>query len=110
MSKNTKHEIHSHPKSVLSGVYYLTDSAKSGGLKLLLPNNHAQLYQNQKQLVNKNTLIFEHNNHEITKKDIVFYPNKNDMIIFNSYIFHYVEEYKDNLDRLCIAWDAKYTV
>ena len=81
--KNLGHAqpIHSHPKSTLSGVSYFKVDKNSGG---------------------------ELNLHFKNKK-MAFTPKINDLIVFNSNIFHSVNSYYGENDRIAIAWDAIYT-
>ncbi len=80
-SKNVGHESHNHPKSILSGVYYINVEKDFGGELNLTLNN------NQK----------------------TFVPTKYDLIVFNSSVFHSVSPYLGNRDRIAVAWDAVYT-
>ena len=118
MKKNTSHHRHFHPKSVLSGVIYAKKKFNNDGkLKILIPENNLAEYNFQKlhqHQVNK-TEIFDLRDNS-TKKKITndkifdFNPLNNEIIIFNSYFYHWVEEYKDTDDKISIAWDAIYTL
>ena len=81
--KNLGHsvEIHNHPKSALSGVYYFKVDKNSGG---------------------ELNLHFEN-------KKTEFIPEIKDLIVFNSNIFHSVNSYHGKNDRIAVAWDAIYT-
>ena len=81
--KNLGHSqlMHNHPKSTLSGVSYFKVEKNSGGELNLY-------FQNKKK---------------------EFIPENNDVIIFNSNVFHSVNSYYGNSDRIAIAWDAMYT-
>ena len=48
-------------------------------------------------------------NKNLDNKIFVFNPKENEIIIFNSYLYHWVERYNDTEDRISIAWDAIYT-
>jgi len=118
MKKNTSHHRHFHPKSVLSGVIYAKKKFNNDGkLKILIPENNLAEYNSQKlqqHQVNK-TEIFDLRDNSTKKKNINdkvfdFNPLNNEIIIFNSYLYHWVEEYKDTDDRISIAWDAIYTL
>ena len=78
---NEGHRSHNHPKSILSGVYYFKIVNDSGG----------------------------EINLDLENKKIRHTPHKNDLLIFNSNIYHYVEPYLGKNDRIAIAWDAIYT-
>lgn len=109
MSKNQNIKVHSHPKAVFSGVYYLTPSKTNGGLVILQPKNNKDIYEKSNITIYDNIIIHGKNISE-ENKNFKFSPDKNDLIIFNSYLYHYVEKYNDNSDRLCVAWDAIYTL
>ena len=108
MSQNQTHEIHNHPKSSLSGVYYLTESKNSGGLNILLPKNNLKKYKEIKETSYDDIELHNEKIKTILIDDLTFYPKKNQMIIFNSYIYHFVDKYTDTNDRISIAWDAIY--
>ena len=80
--KNEGHHSHNHPKSILSGVYYFEVQRDSGG----------------------------EINLELENKKITYSPKKNDLIIFNSSVFHSVNPYLGDKDRIAVAWDAIYTL
>ncbi len=80
--KNEGHHSHNHPKSILSGVYYVDVEDNSGGEIVL----------------------------ELENKKIVHFPKKNDLIVFNSSVFHSVNPYLNDKDRIAVAWDAIYTL
>ena len=46
----------------------------------------------------------------INTKSYKFNPNEKDMIVFNSYLYHSVENYSGKDDRISLAWDAVYTL
>lgn len=79
--KNEGHSLHNHPKSILSGVFYFKVDKDSGG---------------------EINLHFEN-------KKIEFKVQKNDLLMFNSHVFHSVNPYFGKNDRIAIAWDATYT-
>ena len=79
--KNEGHHSHNHPKSVLSGVYYFKINNNSGG----------------------------EINLDLENEKITHLPQKNDLLIFNSVVYHSVNPYFGNNDRIALAWDAIYT-
>tara|TARA_Y100000748_G_scaffold258606_1_gene225678 strand:+ start:63 stop:668 length:606 start_codon:yes stop_codon:yes gene_type:complete len=79
--ENQGHHSHNHPKSVLSGVYYFKINNNSGG----------------------------EINLELDDQKIQYTPKKDDLLIFNSSVYHYVNPYYGKNDRIAIAWDAIYT-
>ena len=80
--KNEGHHSHNHPKSILSGVYYVDVRNDSGG----------------------------EINLELENKKITHAPKKNDLIVFNSSVFHSVNPYLNDEDRIAVAWDAIYAL
>ena len=80
--KNEGHHYHNHPKSIYSGVFYVDFKENSGGEIILDIENNKKVYA----------------------------PKKNDLIIFNSSIFHSVNPYLSDVDRIAVAWDAIYTI
>ena len=79
--KNEGHHSHNHPKSVLSGVYYFKINNNSGG----------------------------EINLDLENEKITHLPQKTDLLIFNSAVYHSANPYFGNNDRIAIAWDAIYT-
>lgn len=79
--KNQGHTLHNHPKSLLSGVYYFSAESDKGG--------EIEIFLGQKKI--------EHS------------PRKNDLLVFNSNIYHSVKPYHGDKDRIAVAWDAIYT-
>ena len=79
--KNEGHSLHNHPKSVLTGVYYINvDIDKGGEIEIFKENNK-----------------------------IEYQPKKNDLLVFHSDIYHAVKPYYGNNNRIAVAWDAIYT-
>ncbi len=79
--KSERHHSHNHPKAVLSGVYYFKIDNNSGG-----------------------EINLDLNNEKIT-----YLPEKNNLLVFNSTVYHSVNSYFGNNDRIALAWDAIYT-
>jgi len=117
MKKNNSIHQHFHPKSTLSGVLYLKiGKLSSGKLKILIPKYNKKKYEHQKlwafqnvktkmtDLKGKNKISF------IEKKNYIFQPKKNDIIIFNSFFYHNVNSYNSVQDRVSLAWDAVYSL
>ena len=118
MEKNNSHHSHCHPKSVFSGVMYVKKKDSNDGmLQILLPKYNLSEYKNSNldKLLNTNVILTDsrsstekHKN--LDKKIFVFNPKENEMIIFNSYLYHWVDKYDDTEDRISIAWDAIFTI
>ncbi|WP_415321432.1 putative 2OG-Fe(II) oxygenase [Candidatus Pelagibacter sp. Uisw_092] len=79
--KNEIHPPHNHPKSVLSGVYYIKIDKNSGGAI----------------------------NIDSKSEKIKYLPDKNDLLIFDSSTYHSVDVYNGKNDRISVAWDAIYS-
>ena len=47
---------------------------------------------------------------DVGDKKITHSPKINDLIIFNSTVFHSVNPYLSKNDRIAVAWDAIYTL
>ena len=118
MEKNNSHHSHCHPKSVLSGVIYIKKRESNDGmLKILLPNKNILEYSDKSlnKFQHTETVLFDlrsnsKNKNEINDKIFIFNPKVNEIIIFNSYLYHWVDKYSDTEDRISIAWDAIYTL
>ena len=118
MEKNNSHHSHCHPKSVFSGVMYVKKKVSNDGmLQILLPKYHLSEYKNSNldKLINTNVILIDSRSssekyENLDKKIFVFNPKENEMIIFNSYLYHWVDKYNDTEDRISIAWDAIYTL
>ena len=97
---------HNHLSSDLSGVLYLKVDEYSknneGALKIFNINNHIDIY------------TFDRINCSFIKKyncvDDFFYfnPKKNDLIVFNSFLEHTVNNSKKNEDRISIPFDTEF--
>ena len=118
MKKNTFHHMHFHPKSTLSGVIYLKkENNLDGKLKILIPKNNIGEYkhQNLSTFQNHDPSLIDLRENKIKQSSFrgntfEFNPQINDMIVFNSYFYHWVDDYNDLTDRISIAWDAVYTI
>tara|TARA_X000000950_G_scaffold288904_1_gene408236 strand:+ start:737 stop:1000 length:264 start_codon:yes stop_codon:yes gene_type:complete len=85
-------------------------------LQILLPKYNLSNYKNINFniLTNIETILTDIRfgsevNKNLDNKIFVFNPKENEIIIFNSYLYHWVERYNDTEDRISIAWDAIYT-
>lgn len=87
---------HIHPNSFISGVYYVDCNIDSGKI----------VFENPCQTFNyfiNNIEIESYNNYNLQK---VFYtPQKNKLILFPSYLVHYVEPNKSSTDRISLAFN-----
>ena len=118
MKKNSHHNMHSHPKSAFTGVFYLkvNKNETSSALKIIIPNFNRKEYNlnsfYDEAIENKTKLVDERKDKTtIIEKEIFdFVPDNNDMIVFNSYMIHGIEKYEFKEDRIALAWDAVYTI
>ena len=118
MKKNSHHNMHSHPKSAFTGVFYLkvNKNETSSALKIIIPNFNRKEYNlnsfYDEAIENKTKLVDERKDKTtIIEKEIFdFVPDNNDMIVFNSYMIHGIEKYESKEDRIALAWDAVYTI
>ena len=119
MKKDSIHRIHIHPKSTLSGIFYFKVKKNTGGkTTFLIPNFNKKFYDKlipRKYTSKKTNLIILKKNNVVEKKilqkkEYILEPRENNMVIFNSYLFHGVKKYNYKKDRISIAWDAVYTL
>lgn len=118
MKKNSHHNMHSHPKSAFTGVFYLkvNKNETSSALKIVIPNFNQKEYNlnsfYDEAIENKTQLMDERKDKTtIIEKEIFdFVPDNNDMIVFNSYMIHGIEKYESKEDRIALAWDAVYII
>ena len=118
MKKNSHHNMHAHPKSAFTGVFYLkvNKNETSGALKIIIPNYNRKEYNlgpfYDDAIKNKTKLSDEKKEITTTIKNEIFdfVPDNNDMIVFNSYMIHGIEKYESKEDRIALAWDAVYVI
>ena len=87
---------HKHPKSFISGVFYLTDS--KSGLVIQNPNTNIEYHWSLKDFENPY-------NHTILNEGWRYEPKVNDLILFPSWVTHLVEPSKEN-NRVSIAFNS----
>ena len=87
---------HKHPKSFMSGVFYLTNS--TSGLVIENPNRNIEYHWHLKDFDNAY-------NHTILNEGWRYEPKENDCIIFPSWVTHSVEPSKEN-NRISIAFNS----
>ena len=118
MKKNSHHNMHSHPKSAFTGVFYLkvNKNETSSALKIIIPNFNRKEYNlnsfYDEAIENKTKLVDERKDKTtIIEKEIFdFVADNNDMMVFNSYMIHGIEKYESKEDRIALAWDAVYII
>jgi uncharacterized protein (TIGR02466 family) len=99
---------HAHLDGVLSGVFYIKTSKAYNSGSLNIYNQFGKLeifkfnYYNSKDIKKLNQKTFK-------KKMFIFRPKRNDLIIFNSYVFHSVNNSENILqDRVSIPFDCAF--
>lgn len=92
---NTCNATHTHPTSLISGVFYVKCNDNSGSIKL--ENDAHKQYFNGTFLNNSNKLNY---------LDITYTPKVNRLILFPSWLAHSVTVNKSNEDRISIAFNA----
>jgi uncharacterized protein (TIGR02466 family) len=85
---------HTHPQSILSGVYYVSAPENSGNF--LLKNNSITQFINE---------LYLDQNNKNTYSEIYYKPIAGKVIIFPPWVPHYVEKNKSNEDRISIAFN-----
>lgn len=86
---------HNHPEGILSGIFYykVPQDFSPGILKIKNPRNNIKIISNIKI-------------HKKIKKDILLKPEKNSLVIFNSYLLHSVQNQASRNSRISIPFDA----
>ena len=85
------HQLHSHPNSMISGVFYWQENIESMFFKR--PNSH-ELFQIEK-IDNPELKEFEE-----------FKPSKYSLVLFPSYLEHFVGINHSNKSRYCLPFNA----
>jgi uncharacterized protein (TIGR02466 family) len=88
--------IHNHPNAFFSGVYYLQADENSGEIVFLNPVSEQGLTMPH-ELINRSSIY---------TSDRYFYSPKQDLLLlFPSYINHYVHPNQSPDERICIAFN-----
>lgn len=98
---NQKHDfnkLHDHPNSILSGVFYVSAPDNCGKIFFKNPNPLVKHYINRK-------FILEHNH--LTSGDWWFQPQDGMILIFPSWLEHFVLPNESDSDRISIAFNTK---
>ena len=95
--KGHSNELHVHPQSVLSGVFYLTDSSTP----ILFTHPYADI----------NTYYWPvssiENSNQYNASSYTIIPEKNTLIIFPSWLSHRVPLHRSDNDRISISFNTK---
>ena len=98
---NQKHDfnkLHQHSNSILSGVFYVSAPNNCGKIFFKNPNPLVKHYINSK-------FILEHNH--LTSGDWWFQPQDGMILIFPSWLEHFVLPNESDSDRISIAFNTK---
>jgi uncharacterized protein (TIGR02466 family) len=88
---------HVHPGSIFSGVYYVSTCENSGNINFLSPIKSHVYHIDESILENYN---------EFTSAKFVQVPQESKVIIFPSWLEHYVEPNYSGKDRISIAFNT----
>lgn len=90
---------HLHPGNQWSGVYYVSqpeiEEGDSGKIEFIDPRGDIQLMRILKSNVFNNKIRFR--------------PDPGDLIVFPSYLWHWVHPNESDEERMSIAWNAHFT-
>ena len=92
---NNCNAMHIHPKSLISGVFYIKCNDNSGNLKL--ENDHYKQYFNG---------TFLNNTSKLNYLEVTYTPKVNRLILFPSWMAHSVTTNNSNEDRISIAFNT----
>tara|TARA_Y100000289_G_scaffold28501_1_gene28135 strand:+ start:377 stop:967 length:591 start_codon:yes stop_codon:yes gene_type:complete len=92
-------KIHSHMKSVLSGVYYVKVPKNSGGLVFDCP-------QSELMMSYLSYWHIDYNPNQYTSKTWTVLPEEGDLVIFPSWLSHYTEPNMSTDDRISISFNT----
>jgi len=95
-SKGHSNIVHNHPACVWSGVYYARAVKDSGSVAFLDPRHGANMLDTGNELFD----LFAGNIHYIE-------PKEGMVVIFPSWVHHFVTPNKTDQDRISIAFNSK---
>lgn len=90
---------HFHPRSVASGVYYLESRSRCGELRLMDPRAQTQMFPVKYWAGNPDSRRYAHS-------DLSVEPLPGRMVMFPSWIQHYVEPNLSGCDRVVLAFNV----
>ena len=93
-------KLHAHGESCISGVFYIKCNKDSG--KIVLPHPAANFIYNTPEIIleeytERNSQFCEHS------------PQEGKILMFPSWVYHYVEANMSEEDRISIAFNTKVT-
>lgn len=90
-------DYHVHPGAIVSGSFYINTFKDCGGIKFYI-NDNIPLYLEEKQIINYN---------KFNSSRFTCIPNKFDLILFPSWIFHSVNPNMDKKkERISISFNC----
>jgi uncharacterized protein (TIGR02466 family) len=96
-SKNNFNKPHVHPNCIFSGAYYVDVPENSGNIVFMNPNKNHQLVMSKYNVSEFNSF---------TSSEFSFTPEPNLLLIFPSWLEHYVEPNRANEDRISISFNV----
>lgn len=94
--------VHRHPRSLMSGVFYIKVPENSGGIKFMNPNG---------ALIDSYLSYFhfqtgkDYSPTSLLASEWIITPEKNDLILFPSWLEHWVEPNNSNEERISISFN-----
>ncbi len=99
LKPNEMNRPHTHCNTILSGVYYLESNPQAPPIHFYDPRAQAKV------------LIPDFTQNTIENSDIWTYPSiVNRMLVFPSWLEHYVPVNNSNKDRISLSWDIVLTI
>ena len=91
---------HVHPTNNLSGVLWVKAPQNSGDIVFDSPNNFESFLENKSYIDDFKKSYFIDDSYHC-------YPTEGRMIVFPSYLYHYVQENKSNQDRISVSFNIR---
>ena len=93
----TKHNIHAHANSIVSGIFYIKTNDKTGNINFHKPENKSFLIENEIKTYNKYN--FEY---------MFFTPIQGQLFLFPSYLLHSVGLNQSKITRISLSFNTFY--
>ena len=94
----TKHDIHSHSNSIVSGIFYLRTNDKTGNLNFHKPGGKSNLIENEIKTFNKYNFEW-----------MFFTPVSGQLFLFPSYLPHSVGINQSEITRISLSFNTFYS-